>query len=219
MKISEIKVETEVELLVSGEKGGRNFESIVKQVLGDRILIEAIENDGMTVGFEKLRVDFLYKSEGKVYRWDEVEVVLVKYKDEVYHMVRTENPIGVQFNRRGAYRVFVGTYMNAIIKIIGDQRKQVEIMIKDISATGLSFVSEFEIDDTLPVIIRLEDEGYKYDLTGKLVRRNFQDNLGKYVYGMMFTAGHKNLSPYIMKKQSLRRKTEGKSLTNDIKKK
>lgn len=116
---------------------------------------------------------------------------------------------GIEFNRRGAYRCPVDC--NCVMRI-GMSHSTHDIIIRDISLTGFSFVfcnSEDSCNVGQSIHIVLNDyldatcEKFSFQIYGLIVRQVELEN-GKVVYGCKLTDRIRGLDSYIAKKERAR---------------
>ena len=177
-----------------------NFKSDIALIIKDSILIRGIRVDNRTVGFtDKCTVDFMYKEDGKLYKWDDVQVKLVRYDGEIYHMVRIAGD-GKVHNRREAYRQYIGEDMPIYINTASGT-SAIDVLVKDISETGVGFITkeELEIDRTFRLKIR--ENQYMLTLSGIIIRKEELSNLNSNLYGCKFIEKDNALVKYIARKQ------------------
>lgn len=118
------------------------------------------------------------------------------------------------YNRRRYYRCYVGISTSIMY---GANRSAHEIVIKDVSADGFSFVcgSDVEFDSEHLVHVVLNDyleelaENFSFHLYGFIVR-SYEVEGGRTVYGCRLNNRVAGLEAYIMKKDRIRiQKTGG----------
>lgn len=217
LESTEIQIGDKVEIEVRYQNQTFNFPSSVEFIIDNSILITKIVNDEQTIGFTgSIGISFICNHEGKLFLWDNVSVKLVRYDNEIYHKVDLSGP-GKSYNRRQAYRVYVGDYMNLMVNTASGATTY-EVLVKDISETGIGIVSKEEFDVNRTIRLNLKDGDIAIPLRGVIVRKEFIENLKANVYGCRFTEKTQKLGPYIMKKQSSKQKDVTHPLKNDSKK-
>ncbi len=209
MHIDELSKAAMIELEVRCNGKTMNFQSDIIQVINNSVLITSIKVNDQTLGFsDKFMINFLYKTEGKLYIWENVNVKLVKYESRVYHMIDLFGE-GKPYNRRDAYRMYIGEDMPVYVNTASGPTA-LSVLVKDISETGVGFISKEDIDIDRTVRLKLKDGNVIISISGIIVRKEFLRNLGSYLYGCKFTEKNIHLPRYIARKQSeiLKRKTE-----------
>lgn len=206
----------EVEVRCNGKNV--NFKSEVAHVINNSILIAPIKVNEQTIGFsENCQVNFLYVNEGKLFLWESPSIKLVKYDGEIYHKIDIFGE-GKPFNRRDSYRMYVGEDMPVYVNTACGPTA-ISVLVKDISETGVGFITKDDIDVDRTIRLKLKDNNLIINLSGVIVRKEFLRNIGSFLYGCRFNEKNDKLSKYIAKKQgeALRKKNaSGVSLTKEI---
>jgi len=113
-----------------------------------------------------------------------------------------------EFNRRGAFRCFLG--LRTVVQI-GVNNTAMDTTMKDVSATGFSFVlppsaKEFAAGGIAHILlndyIKETNESFTFPLTGIIVR-NYKLENGCVVYGCKLNGKVVGLDKYISKKERL----------------
>lgn len=156
--------------------------------------------------FTHLIVSF---TETKPHIFDNVEIQTLKSNDGSYCYFISTNDPSKEFNRRGAFRCYLG--LPGTVQV-GVGTTGIDTTIKDISTTGFSFVlpaSAKEIQRGSIAHVVLSDymketgDSFKFPLTGITVRSYKMDN-GNVVYGCKLNAKVMGLDKYITMKERLR---------------
>ncbi|HKL98818.1 MAG TPA: PilZ domain-containing protein [Mobilitalea sp.] len=207
MQIDEITNGTSIELEVKYGGHSMSFRSDVTAIKNNSILITTIKVNDQTIGFsDKCQLNLVIKSDSKVYVWENVSVILVKYDGLIYHKVDLFGDCK-PYNRRDSFRMFIGEdmplYVNSSTGPIA-----INVMVKDISETGVGFIAKDEIDIDRTIRLRIKDNANIFNLSGVIVRKEFLENLNSYLYGCKFNEKNNKLGKYIAKKQGeqMRRK-------------
>ncbi len=198
----------EVEVRCNGKTV--TFKSEVAHIINNSILIAPIKVNEQTIGFsESCKINFLYVFEGKLFLWEIANVKLVKYDGIIYHKIDIFGD-GKPFNRRDSYRMFIGEDMPIYVNTASGPTA-LSVLIKDLSETGVGFIAKEDIDIERTIRLKLKDNNLILNLSGIIVRKEFLNNLGSYLYGCRFNEKNDKLSRYIAKKQSeaLRKKNIG----------
>lgn len=201
MQIDEISQGGAIELDVKCNGKNMNFKSEVMLVKNNSVLINAITVDEQTIGFsDKFQINFLFKSEGRLYLWENVTVKLVKYNDAIYHMIELFGE-GKPYNRRDAYRMYIGEDMPVYVNSATGPTA-LSVLVKDISETGVGFITKEDIDIERTIRLKLKDNNTIINMSGVIVRKEYLDNLDSFLYGCKFNEKSNHLSRYIAKRQS-----------------
>lgn len=208
LQIDEIAIETDIELEERCSGRFMSFHSTAMLIIGNSILATPIVANERTVGFtDDCRINIVVKFEGKVYQWIDVIVRLVKYNSVIYHKIDLEGD-GKPYNRREAYRLYIGEDMPVYIN---DSSGPIAltVLIKDISETGVGFITNEELDINRTIRLKIKDFNVFINLSGVIVRKEFLEHLNSYLYGCKFNERNNRLSKYIARKQgeSLRKKS------------
>lgn len=199
--IDNIQVEdsVEIEILYKGKR--KSFPSVVKEFLDDAVLISPIVVGGKAVGFpEELKTRFSVVIKGIPFVWNDPKIRLVKYAGNMYHMVSLPGE-GNYINRRQAYRQYVGEEMPITLFRQGGERDVLTVMVKDLSETGVGFVSDVMMNVEDSIRIRISDEGFLMSINAVIVRIQEDKDKRDRIYGCQFTDKVPKLSQYIMQIQ------------------
>ena len=204
MNILELQPESEIKFEVQMDNQKLEFDSKVVMILDKCILANPVKVNGKVVGItseNSLTSMFWNQGEKPPIVWRNVDVQVVAYKGTVVYMV-TQTLEGKELNRRGAYRLFVGIHGQLKMSLNG---RAYDVMVKDISETGFSFVYDSEIAEieagTLNLIF--SDEGQSICLVGKFVRM-YEAQPNRIVYGCKMIAKMPSIAKYISEKQRTR---------------
>lgn len=200
MQIDEITTGSHIELEVKYNGHTMSFRSDVITVRNNSILISTIKVNEQTIGFsEKCKMNFLYKSEGKLYIWENVEVKLVKFDGSICHKIDLFTD-GKPYNRRDSYRMYIGEDMPLYVNSASGPIA-LTVLVKDISETGVAFITKEEIDIDRTIRLRIKDNVLLINLSGVVVRKEFLPNLNSYLYGCKFNEKNDKLGKYIARRQ------------------
>jgi c-di-GMP-binding flagellar brake protein YcgR len=172
------------------------------------VLIYTIKVEDQTLGFsEKYLLNFLFKIDGRLYIWENVNVKLVKYDGTIYHKIDIYGQ-GKPYNRRASYRMYIGEDMPLYVNTATGP-SALSVLVKDISNTGVAFITNEEIDVERTFRLKLKDNNSIINLSGIVVRKEFIPHLNSFLYGCKFNEKNNFLGKYIAKKQNemLQKKT------------
>lgn len=199
----------EIELKYNGKT--MSFKSEVAQVKNNSVLVTSIMVNEQTIGFsDKYLVNFLFKAEDKLYIWEKVTVKLVKFDGGVFHMIELLGD-GKPYNRRDSFRLYIGEDMPLYVNAASGPTA-LSVLVKDISETGVAFIAKEEIDLNRTFRLKFNDSTNNtiIHLSGVVVRKEFLDHLGSYLYGSKFNEKNHKLGKFIIQKQAeaIKKRTE-----------
>ncbi|MCR4650929.1 MAG: PilZ domain-containing protein [Lachnospiraceae bacterium] len=215
MYLREIPPDTSITLSVGIGVKVLEFNTKVAQVFDTCIYTTPIMQQDKMVGFNTkglvLSIIVPAEEEGKAFQFMNVKVRNVKTPEgELYHEISTFNE-GKVINRRGACRVWLG---NDGIASIGLGGEPVDITVKDISTTGISFICSDKIELKDNTVVHLSfrdpDTGTKFEIGAIVVRKQEMDR-GRVLYGCKLNQESNAISKYINDKQreKLKRARQG----------
>lgn len=178
-----------------------DFPTVVSTVENDHILAEPVRIDGKIVGFagDGVRLDLIFIRQDKPpFIWKNIRCLTVMSGGAVRYQIIAFSE-GYEMNRREAFRLFLG--INGIVQM-GLNRKAMEVIVKDVSETGFSFVSTEDIEQVINMPARLVfmDLNRNYSLMGLIVRKVIIGP-NKILYGCHLTVRNQELNRYITEKQ------------------
>ena len=200
MQIDEISKGGKIELEIKVKAKSMFFQSTILLTKNNSILISPIKINEQTLGFsDKYIVNLIYKMEDKLYLWENVKVTLVKYNDAIFHRIELDGE-GTSYNRRSAYRIYIGENMSLHVNTATGPTS-LTVLIKDISETGVAFITKEEFKIGSPILLKLTHEGKEFHLSGHIVRKEVLEHIKSQLYGCQFKQHNPMLSKYIAKKQ------------------
>lgn len=208
MRLTSIAEGTELKIMAYTEFNSLEFATKCAKIYGDAILVEPIKKEEEPISFKSdvVKVDAYITPEGELpVIWKNVSVKYLIYMQEEYHSIQAFS-VGYEFNRRKACREFIGTSGSVQI---GSNVKPHEVVVKDISSIGFSFVTSEDLDvvKQLAHINFLDSAGESFNLHGMIVRKQYiEDN--KIIYGCETTIQYGAIELYILKKQRERNKNK-----------
>ncbi len=201
MHIDEIAVggSIEIEVVLTGK--ALNFKSEVVLIKHHSILINSIKFNDQTVGFsDKYKINFLYKHEGKLYKWENVSIKLVRYDGGIYHKIDLAGE-GQPYNRREYFRLYIGEEMPIYINTASGATA-LSVLVKDISESGVGFITKEDIDVDRTIRLKLKSNNSIISLSGVIVRKEYLENIKSNLYGCKFYEKNNALGKYIAKRQN-----------------
>lgn len=212
MLIDDIPVGSRIELDVRYIGRTMTFNSEVVLIINNSILISPIIVNEQTIGFnDNCRVNLIVKIDGKVYLWNNVTVKLVKYDGIIYHKIDISEE-GKPFNRREAYRMYIGEDMPIYINTATGPLA-LSVLVKDLSETGVGFISKEDLEIDRTIRLKIKDNNSIISLSGKIIRKDLLTHLDSFLYGCKFNEKNNRLGNYIARKQgeALRKKVNNYS--------
>ncbi|NLL71989.1 MAG: PilZ domain-containing protein [Clostridiales bacterium] len=200
MYIEDIAQGTSIEIEIRLNGHLMSFHSEVDLTFKDSILIAPIIYNEKTIGFdEDCLMHLIVNSNDKVYLWDIIEIKLVRYEDKIYHKIDVQGE-GRPYNRRDAFRIYIGEDMPIYINTANGPAA-LSVLVKDISETGVGFISKEELEIERTIRLKLKDHHYIINLSGKIVRKEFLPHLNSFLYGCKFIEKDQKLGGFIARKQ------------------
>ena len=218
MHIDEISQSGTIELEVKYNGKFMNFKSDIVHIKNNAILITCIKVNDQTIGFtDKYQVNFLYKIDGRLYNWENVTVKLVKYDGGIYNKIDLFGE-GKPYNRRDAYRMYIGEDMPVYVNTASGPTA-LSVLVKDISETGVSFITKEDIDVDRTIRLKLKDGNVIISLSGVIIRKELVSHLASFLYGCKFNEKNHKLAKYIAKRQAeeLKKKSTAFSVAKPLK--
>ena len=202
MRLTDFEMAHSVELEILHDGRKTTLLTSVEGMIGNSVLLTPIHLDGKIVGFPPyLTVNLLYPEDGQLFCWSNISVKAVRYRGRIYHSVELPGQ-AILLNRRGAYRVYIGEtkfiyHRNHI------DTKMYEIFLRDISETGMCYMSQdhFEVGRPVHLLLRLAS-GHELSLRAKILwKRENPNRSTTFLYGCKFTEKSKLLNSYLMNVQ------------------
>ncbi len=201
MKLNELEVGDNIILQVNFNDKFADFPSVVLKTDKDGIYIEAVKVNDKVVGFsgEGVELDiYNVRAEKPPMVWKRVACTTVVISGKTVYKVIASGE-GFESNRREAYRLFVGI---SGVAQLGINKKAMDVIVKDVSENGFSFVCEYDMGEVInsPVRLVFEDLERSYSLMGIVVRKVIIAEK-KIVYGCKLSVENFELIRYINFKQ------------------
>lgn len=195
----------ELEIKINGKK--TTLISGIEKMVNQTILLTPIQMNGKLVGFPpECEVNLLYIDESHVYCWRNVQIKAVKYDGKVYHGTQLIADAEI-LNRRGAYRVYIGEEM-LMTAFTAKGPKSHRVLVKDISESGLAFLSseEFDVGRTVRFHLKIAS-GKELQLSAQILRTQEQEGT-RTLYGCKLLERSPHLTNYLMRIQQDRRRQQ-----------
>lgn len=189
----------EIEVAINGKI--TTLLSSIKNIINNTILLTPIFIGGKMVGFPpEYEVSFIYMESEVVYCWKNVSIKAVRYQGQIYHCVNLTTTAEI-WNRRNAFRVYIGEKMN-LISFGNNGPTTHEVFIKDISETGMAFISSepFFVKHTVRLKLKIFS-GQIIQLSAQIVRTQPTETEGEVLYGCRLLERSPLLSKHLVKLQ------------------
>lgn len=218
MYIDEMPIGSEVTIQVY--RGKENVDLVSEVVEMDKDLrgllskkarfvpIKLIEEEGKVVSFpENLHYHTIISSGGSPLIWYELSIRYIQHPStgERWHIILAEKE-GKVYNRRENFRLFMGCNGTAVI---GTSQKNLEVLIKDISAQGVGFVlstqdcRNISIGDKVHLKFRdgVDANNTMFNIVTNVVRIDDMDSENRCLVGCMQDKYSDTINKYILNKQ------------------
>lgn len=214
MKIEELFPQQSVTIQLQINSEQIDFPTTVLEIVPKQhgICVAPILKDGKVVSFrvDKALIHLIATfPDNKPHIFYNVAIETYKKNDNSFYYFISSSTPSLQFNRREAFRCFIG--LSSMIQI-GLEKRSVDGILRDISSTGFSFVpddNKYELDTGSSVYIALTDfidenhQKFSFYLTGIVVRKQELEN-NKTIDGCRLNNRIPGLEGYIMLKERLR---------------
>lgn len=111
MQITDMKVGKPLEIYINREGYHYRVVSKIEDVGEGRVCVSLIASKTRVFEFEPTDVvDIVYREEDRMWKWKSVQGSVVTLDDEQFHAFTTDEP-AESYNRRNAYRVYIGEKM------------------------------------------------------------------------------------------------------------
>lgn len=205
MKFSDIKRDSVIYISAMKNNTSVTLASNVLHVTDEAVYVEPFMHGKSIINFKssEIALEMLSVYPGDIpLLWPGVTVYKGEYEGQTCHIIKAATE-GVKRNRRSSFRVFVGSGATLTEQDTGNANT---VIVKDISATGLSF------------LVKSGPDAYEYE-TGKLVSIAYTDNEQRFivdadlrivrktespkgfVYGCKFTKLYPQIGGYVATKQ------------------
>lgn len=216
MRLNELKEGEKIALEVIFQGESYEFTSSVLGTVQNLLLAEIVRSEGKVVGFNGTDIMvnlILYRKNMLPVVWKGVGCTVVEYKGNMQYKIVASGE-GAELNRRQAFRL---TLEKNGVAQIGMNRKANDVVVRDLSETGYSFIMEDDMDHPANSSVRLvfSDRDQHFTLTGIIVRRE-ELSENKILYGCRQNVQDRLVSRYINEKQreKLAAKRQGRSDTS-----
>lgn len=204
MKLYEIGENEQIQIIAKNEKA--SWEYVTKVVMNQKniLFIEPIMHNGLVVNFQvdQVQTDVIYVNEdGKPLVWEKCLMKSVTYNGEKYHIIYSDKD-GRRLNRRETFRQYIG--IKGILQI-DSTRAMKDVTVKDISETGVAFVSDnmsLHMEDIGNFHLNFQDKDCRLSvqIEGTVVREvDVEEN--RRVFGATIRKANVDMNEYVAMKQ------------------
>lgn len=210
MTFEDLQITHPVEIEVSINNKQTTLISTIEHKVKQSILLSPLKYDNKIIGFPpECSISLYYIEDSKVYRWSHLAIKAVKYENEIYHSVEIPAEAEV-LNRRGSFRVYIGERV-PLTSFTANGPKKTTVLLKDVSESGLAFLSEEEFTVSKTVRVQLQlSEHHNISLTAQIVRTQELENRSETLYGCKFVEKSPMISKFLMSKQQERQKQKNR---------
>lgn len=205
MKIAELSDGTNIEFEFQLNDEHFQFGSQLLFQRKGKAYFEPIRVEDRMLNLEdaKIQLNMLLPRENKKpIMWPRVKIQSEVHKKKAFYTIDAECE-GKPYNRRGAYRQYVGDAVNAKV---GSDTKDMKVTLKDISNSGFSFIMGDDIpeDEQTMVMIQYdykdENAGFSFALSGVVVRKQELES-NKVLYGCALSKKNNLIGKFVNYKQ------------------
>lgn len=204
MKLYEIGENEQIQIVAKNEKA--SWEYVTQIVMNQKniLFIEPIMHNGLVVNFQvdQVQTDVIYVNEdGKPLVWEKCLMKSVTYNGAKYHIIYSDKD-GRRLNRRETFRQYIG--IKGILQI-DSTRAMKDVTVKDLSETGVAFVSDnmsLHMEDIGNFHLNFQDKDCRLSvqIEGTVVREvDVEEN--RRVFGATIRKANVDLSEYVAMKQ------------------
>lgn len=206
MKLWDLQSGNAIELQVIYRNNTYEFPSRLLGIKGKTLILAEVQIDGRKLRLTNEKgINIIFQMLNKIYIWNNVNLETILYKDHYYYRIKESNIESKPYNRRGAFRLFVGNSM-PIEVCFNDQKNVYSVKIKDISETGFGFITNENLLLDNIVTFAYQTKEKLFDLHGYIVRQTYDSVTKTYSYGCKFPEYYNELGSFIIKEQAKRRR-------------
>lgn len=221
MLLTEMKAGKSVEILINRDGYKYRLVSKIEEVGKDCIFISLIATKTKIFQFEKDdKVEIIYRAEERLFKWSRIKGRMEELDGEKVHCL-FGNQEGENYNRRNAYRVYVGLevelfqYMvkpgltpDMIIEMKSEQKELSETdiyditksrcLVKDISEGGIGLFANERLPLSAELAVHIPTQFGLLKLKLTVIRTTEERyELYRYFYGCNITESEKQLIKYL----------------------
>lgn len=226
MRLEDLKVSKGIEVFITREEYRYHLITKVEAVGPGKVYVSLIARGARAFAFKNTDyIEIVYKDRDRMWKWGGVKPGIATLEGYQVHYFESFKD-GTSFNRRDTYRVQIMTAMemthfspvNSEVDMsdfdmdasakeliaIGIEKSIVNVVVKDISESGIGFHSPTNMRVGDRFRIRFLTEFGFMTCEGEIIREVEQVwNRFRLFYGCSFTKVDKNLSKYIFAQQRL----------------
>ncbi len=198
MRVYEIPPKSNITIRVTRKEMYYEMDAYIAGIRGNKVYLRLLRYKGQVINFESknVQITVFYVYNGvEPLAWTGVNIRRETLGNSKYHVLIC-NKSSARVNRRGARRVNV--MLPALVGLKG-RDKRMPITIVNVSMSGLSFMSEEDIEDVdfVPIFISFErDEETTVQVTCGIMRRIPSDD-GQHHFGAAIPKPPENWVKYI----------------------
>ncbi len=182
-------------------KQNMDLPSKIVGVRGKNLIVDIIHLNKkmLNLSSDNIRINLMLIREGKVpIVWKNVACKVIKENEQAFYQI-TSYSEGYENNRREAFRLFIG---NDGVAQVGINKKALEVIVRDVSENGFSFVTSTDVKMAVgePVRLVFIDLDITFSLMGIVVRK-VNVNEKEVLYGCKLSVKNDKLLKYINSKQ------------------
>ena len=216
MKIWEIEPKSNIILKVSIKGQHIDLPTVSYSQESDGIVCEAVRVQGKAVSLDGIGVSIevmFIRTEKSPVLWRGIVCETIYIDSKMFYKITCRED-GVEKNRREAFRVFIGV---SGVAQLGLNKKSVNVIVKDVSENGFSFISDEDFEDVVNVPVRLvyTDMEINFSLMGIVVRKVKIDEK-KNLYGCKLSVENSRLGQYIIQKQRQALSAKGGNASREL---
>lgn len=218
MYLANMKVGKSIEINVTREEESFRLVSKIEEVFKDKIYITLIRGNKKPFQFlPDDKIEFIYRDQTRIYLFREVKGTFAKLDDMYVHCLFCDQK-GEAYNRRNAFRVYMGEAVKADIakrgheeflhdKEIDEEKKKFllynqSVLIKDLSETGTAIYCNENLQDGDYIEFQLKTELGSIHVRGEIVRKQDESQgIYRQLYGINFVQKTNNLTKFIFARQ------------------
>lgn len=207
MHISEVPIGGQLTVIASKNKKSVELTTVAKQNFSGSLLVERITNarkQPISFAVNDLEITIIYVNKNrKPIIWQNTKIRHISIENENYHRI-IQSSAGRETERRSSPRVFIGE--DAIIRI-GLSQKSINVRIKDLSYSGISFISEGNVNYEGSLLhITFKNGSGVLNVAASVVRKRPVKGKTSYVYGCTISTAQANpeLDAYILRRRGER---------------
>lgn len=209
MNINEVPSGSIIEVTIKAGNRRMAFSSVAVSAMEDPkkvLVVEPMFNGEKLVIFKGQDFSFevvaIVGEEAKPYLWKQVAIATMKSGGgKVYHAILSDQP-GKKVNRRSSFRLFIGA--EGMLQI-GNNSEEINVFVKDVSATGFSFVCDPSVElrrgSSVTVAFRDEGDEVRFKLNAGIVRKEEIKDGESIVYGCRLKMESEYIQRYVVDRQ------------------